>query len=88
MKHIILTEEQAKAVLDTNEQVEVLDPQGRTVAHLRPFGPISHEEAPHAREDAATGMERWLPRPSICSTHSSRRSRSTPPAIPSVAPWC
>lgn len=35
MKHITLTDEQAQAVLGANEQVEVRDPQGRTIAHIR-----------------------------------------------------
>jgi hypothetical protein len=43
MPQIVLTEEQARVVGASTESVEVLDPQGRIVAFLKPLDPALGE---------------------------------------------
>ena len=50
MKQIILTAEQAQRVAEVREPIEVLDEQGRTVAHLTPLDPADIEAIARFRE--------------------------------------
>jgi len=58
MKHIVLTTEQARVVLETSEPVEVRDDQGRTVAHLAPLHPADIEAIEQSKRSRGAGGPR------------------------------
>jgi hypothetical protein len=58
MKHIILTADQARAVREAGEAVEVRDEQGRLLAHLNPLPPADIEAIERSRLARARGDQR------------------------------
>jgi hypothetical protein len=55
MSHLILTSEQAQAVLQAGAPMEVRDEQGRTLAHLTPLEPGDIEAIAQAKRALAAG---------------------------------
>ena len=58
MKYIVLTAEQAQVALGASQPVEVLDEQGRTVAHLTPLHPADIEAIEQSKRTRGTGGPR------------------------------
>jgi len=58
MKHIVLTTEQARVVLEAGEPIEVRDEQGRTVAHIAPLQPADIEAIEQAKRSRGAGGPR------------------------------
>jgi hypothetical protein len=58
MKHIVLTSEQARVVLQAGGPLEVRDEQGRTVAHLSPLLPHDIEAIEQSKRTRGVGGPR------------------------------
>ena len=58
MRHIVLTEDQARVLREAGDTVEVRDEQGRTVAHLTPLSPADIEAIERSKQARAAGGSR------------------------------